>query len=182
MVAHQLIALGEEFGEQRHAKRPNKPLDVITIRGTEGMAVQFAPCCRPIPGDPILGYINKDKGLVIHTHDCPAIGKFRLDPEKWLDVEWEPETKRLFKVDLKLAVANKPGMLATIASAIADVNSNIDQISMEETDNGTYTNVLFTVQVQERIDLADLVRRLRKIQDVVRINRTKGTGAEQRAQ
>ena len=164
------------------SKRPNKPLDVITIRGTEGMAVQFAPCCRPIPGDPILGYINKDKGLVIHTHDCPAIGKFRLDPEKWLDVEWEPETKRLFKVDLKLAVANKPGMLATIASAIADVNSNIDQISMEETDNGTYTNVLFTVQVQDRIHLADLMRRLRKIQDVVRINRTKGTGAEQRAQ
>ena len=146
------------------------------------MAVQFAPCCRPIPGDPILGYINKDKGLVIHTHDCPAIGKFRLDPEKWLDVEWEPETKRLFKVDLKLAVANKPGMLATIASAIADVNSNIDHISMEETDNGTYTNVLFTVQVQDRIHLADLMRRLRKIQDVVRINRTKGTGAEQRAQ
>jgi GTP pyrophosphokinase len=97
-------------------------------------------------------------------------------------VEWEPETKRLFKLDLKLAVANKPGMLATIASAIADVNSNIDHISMEETDNGTYTNVLFTVQVQDRIHLADLMRRLRKIQDVVRINRTKGTGAEQRAQ
>jgi GTP pyrophosphokinase len=182
MVAHQLIALGDESGEQRHAKRPNKPLDVITIRGTEGMAVQFAPCCRPIPGDPILGYINKDKGLVIHTHDCPAIGKFRLDPEKWLDVEWEPETKRLFKVDLKLAVANKPGMLATIASAIADVNSNIDHISMEETDNGTYTNVLFTVQVQDRVHLADLMRRVRKIQDVVRINRTKGNSQEQRVQ
>jgi GTP pyrophosphokinase len=175
MVAHQLIALGEESGEQRHAKRPNKPLDVITIRGTEGMAVQFAPCCRPIPGDPILGYINKDKGLVIHTHDCPAIGKFRLDPDKWLDVEWEPETKRLFKVDLKMAVANKPGMLATIASAIADVNSNIDHISMEESDNGTYTSILFTVQVQDRIHLADLMRRLRKIPDVVRINRTKGS-------
>jgi GTP pyrophosphokinase len=173
MVAHQLIALGEEAGEPRHAKRPNKPLDVITIRGTEGMAVQFAPCCRPIPGDPILGYINKDKGLVIHTHDCPAIRKFRLDPEKWLDVEWEPETNRLFKVDLKLAVANKPGMLAIMASAIADVNSNIDQISMEESDNSAYTNVLFTVQVKNRVHLADLMRRLRKIQDVVRINRNK---------
>ncbi len=146
------------------------------------MAVQFAQCCRPIPGDPILGFINKDKGLVIHTHDCPSIRKFRVDPDKWLDVEWDPDSKRLFKVNLKIAAANKPGMLATIASAIADANSNIDNISMEESDNSTYTNILFTVQVQDRVHLADLMRRLRKIPDVVRMNRTKGTGAEQRAQ
>jgi GTP diphosphokinase / guanosine-3',5'-bis(diphosphate) 3'-diphosphatase len=181
MVAHQLMAMGEEHGE-RHAKHPNKPLGTITIRGTEGMAVQFAQCCRPIPGDPILGFINKDKGLVIHTHDCSSIRKFRVDPDKWLDVEWDPESKRLFKVNLKIAAANKPGMLATIASAIADANSNIDNISMEESDNSTYTNILFTVQVQDRVHLADLMRRLRKIPDVVRIHRTKGSGAEQRAQ
>lgn len=181
MVAHQLIAMGEEHGE-RHAKHPNKPLGTITIRGSEGMAVQFAQCCRPIPGDPILGFINKDRGLVIHTHDCPSIRKFRVDPDKWLDVEWDPQGNRLFKVNLKIAAANKPGMLATIASAIADANSNIDNISMEESDNSTYTNILFTVQVQDRVHLADLMRRLRKIPDVVRMNRTKGTGAEQRAQ
>jgi GTP pyrophosphokinase len=181
MVAHQLISMGEEHGE-RHAKHPNKPLGAITIRGTEGMAVKFAPCCRPIPGDPILGFINKDRGLVIHTHDCPAIRKFRVDPDKWLDVEWDPQGNRLFKVNLKIAAANKPGMLATIAAAIADANSNIDNISMEESDNSTYTNILFTVQVQDRVHLADLMRRLRKIPDVVRMNRTKGTGAEQRAQ
>jgi len=180
MVAHQLIAMGEEHGE-RHAKHPNKPLGTITIRGTEGMAVQFAQCCRPIPGDPILGFINKDKGLVIHTHDCPSIRKFRVDPDKWLDVEWDPDAKRLFKVNLKMAAANKPGMLATIAAAIADAKSNIDNISMEESDNSTYTNILFTVQVQDRVHLADLMRRLRKIPDVVRISRTKGSSAEQRA-
>jgi GTP pyrophosphokinase len=146
------------------------------------MAVQFAQCCSPIPGDPILGFINKDKGLVIHTHDCPSIRKFRVDPDKWLDVEWDPDSKRLFKVNLKIAAANKPGMLATIASAIADANSNIDNIGMEESDNSTYTNILFTVQVQDRVHLADLMRRLRKIPDVVRMNRTKGTGAEQRVQ
>jgi GTP diphosphokinase / guanosine-3',5'-bis(diphosphate) 3'-diphosphatase len=180
MVAHQLIAMGEEHGE-RHAKHPNKPLGTITIRGTEGMAVQFAQCCRPIPGDPILGFINKDKGLVIHTHDCPSILKFRVDPDKWLDVEWDPDAKRLFKVNLKMAAANKPGMLATIAAAIADAKSNIDNISMEESDNSTYTNILFTVQVQDRVHLADLMRRLRKIPDVVRISRTKGSVIERRA-
>jgi len=181
MVAHQLLAMGEEHGE-RHAKQPNKPLGTITIRGSEGMAVQFAQCCRPIPGDPILGFINKDKGLVIHTHDCPAIRKFRVDPEKWLDVEWDPDGKHLFKVNLKMAAANKRGMLAKIAAGIAEAGSNIDNVSMEESDNSAYTNINFTVQVENRVHLAELMRRLRKIPDVVRINRVKGVNIEQRIQ
>jgi len=92
------------------------------------------------------------------------------------------ETKRLFKVNLKIAAANKPGMLATIAAAIAEANANIDNISMEESDNSTYTDIMFTVQVYDRIHLADVMRRLRKITDVVRMTRTKGSGTEQRAQ
>ena len=192
MVAHQLLAMGEASEEQENkslgnffgkffGKSSGKPLNTITIRGTEGMAVQFAQCCRPIPGDPILGFINKDKGLVIHTHDCPSIRKFRLDPEKWLDVEWEPEGKRLFKVNLKLAVANERGMLAKIASAIADAGSNIEHVSMEEPDGSAYTNMHFTVQVENRVHLADLMRHLRKIPNVARINRVKGNHNEQRA-
>jgi GTP pyrophosphokinase len=193
MVAHQLLAMGETSDEQENksigkffgkffGKSLSKPLDTITIRGTEGMAVQFAQCCQPIPGDPILGFINKDKGLVIHTHDCPTIRKFRLDPEKWLDVEWEPEGKRLFKVNLRLAVANERGMLAKIASAIADAGSNIEHVSMEEPDGSAYTNMHFTVQVENRVHLAELMRHLRKIPDVVRINRVKGNHNEQRIQ
>ncbi|MCB5191039.1 bifunctional (p)ppGpp synthetase/guanosine-3',5'-bis(diphosphate) 3'-pyrophosphohydrolase [Methylobacillus arboreus] len=183
MVAHQLmVQAGQHEVEAEQHKLPSKVLDTITIRGSEGMAVQFAQCCRPIPGDPILGFINKDKGLVIHTHDCPAIRKFRLDPDKWLDVEWDPQGHRLYKVSLKLVVANRRGMLAKIASGIAEAGSNIDNVSMEEADNSTYTNMNFTVQVENRIHLAELMRRLRKIPDVVRINRVKGSGAEQRVQ
>jgi len=174
MVARQLLTLAESPGE-----RAGKPLGSITIRGTEGMAVQFAKCCRPIPGDPIIGFINKGKGLVIHTHDCPSIRKFRVDPDKWLDVEWDPETKRLFKVNLKLAVANQPGVLAKIAAGIADAGSNIDNVGMEESDDSVYTNMNFTVQVRDRAHLAMLMRGLRKIQEVVRINRAKGIGSEQ---
>jgi GTP pyrophosphokinase len=173
MVAHQLLAMTDENLE-KHTKLPAKSLDTITIHGTEGMAVQFAQCCRPIPGDPILGFINKDKGLVIHTHDCPSVSKFKLDPDKWLDVEWEPESKRLFKTNLNLTVANQPGMLAKIASGIADAGSNIDNVSVEEADGSAYANLYFTVQVKNRVHLADLMRGLRKIPDVVRINRAKG--------
>ncbi|GAB7563920.1 bifunctional (p)ppGpp synthetase/guanosine-3',5'-bis(diphosphate) 3'-pyrophosphohydrolase [Methylobacillus methanolivorans] len=184
MVAHQLMAQAgqQEVVTEQQQKVSAKVLDTITIRGSEGMAVQFAQCCRPIPGDPILGFINKDKGLVIHTHDCPAIRKFRLDPDKWLDVEWDPQGHRLYKVSLKLVVANRRGMLAKIASGIAEAGSNIDNVSMEEADNSTYTNMNFTVQVENRVHLAELMRRLRKIPDVVRINRVKGSGAEQRVQ
>jgi GTP pyrophosphokinase len=176
MVAHQLVAMTDDHVE-KHTKLPASSLDTITIRGTEGMAVQFAPCCRPIPGDPILGFINKDKGLVIHTHDCPSVRKFKLDPDKWLDVEWEPESSRLFKTNLNLTVANQPGMLAKIASGIADAGSNIDNVSVEEADGSAYANLYFTVQVKNRVHLAELMRSLRKIPDVVRINRTKGNVA-----
>lgn len=181
MVAHQLLAHAG-LASDKQLNPQLKQLDTITIRGTEGMAVQLAHCCRPIPGDPILGFINKDKGLVIHTHDCPAIRKFRLDPDKWLDVEWDPETKRLFKVNLKMVAADQRGVLAKIAAVIAEAGSNIDNISMEESENSAYTNILFTVQVQNRLHLAELMRRLRKLPDLVRINRVKGTTQEQRVQ
>ena len=179
MVAHQLLANNSEIVDQQKEKT-NKPLDTITIRGTEGMAVQFAQCCRPIPGDPILGFINKDKGLVIHTHDCLAIRKFKLDPDKWLDVDWDADNKKLFKVNLRIAVANQRGMLAKIATTIANAESNIDNVSVEESDGSQYTNVNFTVQVHNRVHLAELIRNLRKIPDVARINRVKGTHAEQK--
>lgn len=180
MVAHQLIAMTDGHVE-KHTKLPAKSLDTITIRGTEGMAVQFASCCCPIPGDPILGFINKDKGLVIHTHDCPSVRKFKLDPDKWLDVEWEPESGRLFKTNLNLTVANQPGMLAKIAAGIADVGSNIDSVNVEEGDGSAYVNLNFTLQVKNRVHLADLMRGLRKIPDVVRINRTKGNAVNIRS-
>ena len=173
MVALQLLSSAEAA-----AAKDGRHLGNITIRGTEGMAVQFAKCCRPIPGDPILGFINKGKGLVIHTHDCPSIAKFRRDPDKWLDVEWDPETRRLFNVNLRLVVANQRGVLAKVAAAIADAGSNIDNVSMEESDNSAYTNMHFTVQVEDRNHLAQLMKRLRTIKEVVRISRVKGATHE----
>ena len=185
MVAHQLVAgMAADNADNPDAIKikANKQLDTITIRGSEGMAVQFAQCCRPIPGDPILGFINKDKGLVIHTHDCPSVRKFKLDPDKWLDVDWDTDNKRLFKASLRLVVANERGMLAKIAAGIAEADSNIDNVSVEDADGSKYSNVNFTVQVRNRVHLADLMRNLRKIPDVVRINRLKGAGIERRVQ
>jgi GTP diphosphokinase / guanosine-3',5'-bis(diphosphate) 3'-diphosphatase len=183
MVAHQLTAGIPELHvlENSKSKASNK-LDSITITGSEGMAVQFAQCCRPIPGDPILGFINKDKGLIIHTHDCPTTLKFKLDPDKWLDVEWDSDRKKLFKVNVRLVVANERGMLAKLAAGISDVGANIDNVSVEEPDGSQYANVNFMVQVRDRMHLADLMRNLRKIPEVQRINRVKGVHSEEKIQ
>jgi guanosine-3',5'-bis(diphosphate) 3'-pyrophosphohydrolase len=183
MVAHQLTAGYPDLHVLENTKtKPTKKLDSITISGSEGMAVQFAQCCRPIPGDPILGFINKEKGLIIHTHDCPTTRKFKLDPDKWLDVEWDSDDKKLFKVNVCVVVANERGMLAKIAAGISDVGSNIDNVSVEEPDGSAYVNINFTVQVRNRVHLAELMRNLRKIPDVVRINRVKGLHNEEKIQ
>ncbi len=181
MVAHQLLA-SDRSGADAENSTTIKPLDTITIKGSEGMAVQFAQCCRPIPGDPILGFINKDKGLVIHTHDCRAIRKFKLDPDKWLDVDWDTDNKRLFKVNLLIVVANETGMLAKIATGIAEANANIDNVNVEAPDGSQYSNVNFTVQVRNRVHLSDLIRNLRKIPEVVRISRVKGNYSAEKIQ
>ncbi len=181
MVAHQLTA-GQPDLHGMEKPKNSKVLDSITISGSEGMAVQFAQCCRPIPGDPILGFINKEKGLIIHTHDCPTTRKFKLDPDKWLDVAWDSDDKKLFKVNVRVVVVNERGMLAKLASGISDVGSNIDNVTIEEPDGSQYANVNFTVQVRNRVHLADLMRNLRKIPDVVRINRVKGVHSEEKIQ
>lgn len=165
MVARQLLALeGEGYS------RTSGP---ILVRGSEGVAVRLAKCCRPIPGDPIIGQIRKDHGLSIHTHDCPQVRHYREDPDKWVDVEWEPDLDKTFDVSIRITVANARGVLAKVAAAIAAEGSNIDDVHMEE-QGGNYTNLFFTVQVQNRVHLSRLMRALRGLQEVSRITRLKG--------
>ncbi|MBS4097943.1 MAG: bifunctional (p)ppGpp synthetase/guanosine-3',5'-bis(diphosphate) 3'-pyrophosphohydrolase [Sulfuricella sp.] len=170
VVARQLLALHDALPEERKLVAAGP----ITIRGSEGMAVQFAKCCRPIPGDPIIGFIKKGQGLVVHTHDCPHIAKARGDVDKLLDVEWDPGSRKMFDVAIKLVVANQRGVLAKIAATIAEAGSNIDNVAMEEEDGSIYASMLFTLQVENRAHLANVMRGLRKLPEVVRIARTKG--------
>jgi GTP pyrophosphokinase len=149
----------------------NGTTDVITILGTEGMAVQFARCCRPIPGDPVIAFIKKDQGLVIHTDDCPAVTKNKGSSDNWLDVAWGKDIDRQFEVGIKLMVANQRGVLARVAAAIADADSNIDNVAMEG--DGAYTTMNFVLQVRNRHHLAQVIRSLRRIPEVAKISRVK---------
>jgi len=156
------------------APAPNaKPQGPILIRGTEGVAVQLAPCCRPIPGDPIIGLIRKGRGLVVHTHDCPSIARLRhSDKFEWVDVEWEPDIERLFQVSIRVLSQNQRGVLAKLALAISDSQSNILDVRVEE-DRGTTSVVYFTLEVNNRAHLARILRSLRNIPEVLRLVRLK---------
>jgi guanosine-3',5'-bis(diphosphate) 3'-pyrophosphohydrolase len=168
VVARQLLSLGEA------PTGDSSSLGSVVIRGSEGMAIQFAKCCKPIPGDPIIGMISKGQGMVIHTHDCPLIAKTRPDPERLLDVEWDPETKKLFEVSIRLVVANQRGVLAQVAAEIAEAGSNIQNVAIDPEDGGAYTGMHFTLQVSNRLHLAQIMRGLRRIPEVIRITRVKG--------
>jgi len=170
MVAHQLTNL---MGGVASNKKQTKMLDVITIKGSDDMAIQLANCCHPIPGDPILGYINKEKGLVIHTHDCQIVNELSLDHDRWVDVEWEPDSEKLFNVRLSVLVVNERGMLGKIASVIADAESNINNVSLQDMDGSPFATLNFLVQVRHRQHLAELMRNLRKIIKVNKITRVK---------
>jgi GTP pyrophosphokinase len=163
VVARQLARVGDTT---QNEAAPNPP---ITIQGTEGMAVQFAKCCRPIPGDHIIGVIKSGQGLVIHTHNCPALRKGRGSGEQWLDVIWDKNITRPFDVSIKLIVANQRGVLAKVAATIAEAESNIENVNF--TNEGEYTGLHFTLQVNNRLHLANIIRNLRNIPEVLRIIR-----------
>nr|WP_297528645.1 bifunctional GTP diphosphokinase/guanosine-3',5'-bis pyrophosphate 3'-pyrophosphohydrolase [Thiohalobacter sp.] len=170
LVARQLVGSSEEEGAvQEAAGGASRPL---AIKGTEGMVVSFAKCCRPIPGDQIVGFVSAGRGIVIHRQECRNVADFRSQPEKWLDVEWEPDIEGDFAAELRVEVANQRGVLATVAAAIADEGSNIENVDIEERD-GMNTSILFTLTVRDRRHLAQVMRRIRHLPLVLRVTRVK---------
>lgn len=169
VIAKQLAKMSD--GE--NSRSDTNSGGVITLLGNEGMAIQYAKCCRPIPGDPIIGVIKSGQGLIVHTHDCPTLRKGRSGDE-WLDVVWDKNITRPFDVSLKLIVANRRGVLAKVAAAIAEAESNIENVNFSN--EGEYTATYFTLQVNNRLHLATIMRNLRKIPEVIRIIRVKNTG------
>jgi len=167
LVARRLVPAGDE--EKPAETGHSQPL---AIRGTEGMVVHFARCCRPIPGDNIVGFISSGRGLVIHTETCNNLSELRSRPDKWIDVEWQPDIDGEFPAEIRVDVTNQKGVLATIAAEISETGSNIENVSIEERD-GLDTTLNFTVSVKDRQHLARVMRCIRKLPNVMRISRTK---------
>jgi GTP pyrophosphokinase/guanosine-3',5'-bis(diphosphate) 3'-pyrophosphohydrolase len=189
VVAHKLLPEGEDRGRlvqtarrlgqavsqflparlmrEETAKKP------LLIRGTEGMPVTLARCCRPIPGDPILGFISAGKGVVVHTHDCHNIREWRKRRDRWVDVQWDPSAQGEFPVNIRVVAESARGVLARIATYISEDGSNIDHVDIEPQD-GLYTGITFTIDVHDRDHLARIMRSLRSLPMVSRVQRVKG--------
>ena len=144
----------------------------LVIRGTEGMVVSFPKCCYPLPGDPIIGFLTAGRGIVIHRETCSNVADYRNSPDRWVDVEWAATVDREFSSELSLDVVNKRGALATIAATVADEGANIEEVEISER-NEANSNIRLVVTVRDRKKLADLIRKMRAVKTVVRVQRKK---------
>jgi len=161
------------------AGKPDDPANLtskpgaLTLRGVEGVAIQYAKCCRPIPGDTVVGQFRRGQGLLVHTRDCITLKKQRHDPAELVDVEWSPDVTGVFETGLRLLVADRRGLLADLATSITDAEANIDSVSMERPDGGDVLAMFFAVQVRDRRHLAQVIRALKHIPDVRRAQRAR---------
>jgi len=142
----------------------------LAIRGTEGMVVNFARCCRPIPGDGVIALFSPGRGIVVHRSDCRNLGSLESKRDMQLDVEWAPEPDGEFPVEIRVQVGNRRGALAVVAGAIAEQGCNIENVQSREKD-GMTSALEFLIAVRGRQHLARIMRRLRQISLVMRIVR-----------
>jgi guanosine-3',5'-bis(diphosphate) 3'-pyrophosphohydrolase len=165
LVARHLQPAGD--GEASLSSGP------LMIAGTEGLLVNYARCCFPIPNDPIMAYLSAGRGVMIHRQNCGNLAEYRKQPDKWLSVAWEPEATRgrLFSSEIQLDINNRVGVLAAVASSIAGTETNIDQVSLEERDVNS-SALRFQLQVRDRKHLAKVIRTIRRMPDVQRVFRT----------
>lgn len=147
----------------------------LMIKGTEGLVVQFATCCRAIPGDLVIGYLEMGHGLTIHREHCPVIKQYHDRTEKCMPVEWESTVQGDFSTELELEVTHQRGMLALLAVGIADMGANIEDIRTESHD-GQHMQMNITLSVHDRQHLARVIRRLRTIKGILKIHRATHQG------
>jgi guanosine-3',5'-bis(diphosphate) 3'-pyrophosphohydrolase len=178
LVARHILGLIEEDTstqpelDRGNAVSPNK-LDPVIIYGSEGVSVQLAPCCQPIPGDGIIGQLKRDQGIIVHTSDCYLAKRQRnKEPDRWIEVVWGSDLNRRFDCRIMLLVKNEKGILARVAAEIGESDANITYVAMDDDkEHQAMTQLRFTVQVEDRIHLARLMRKVHRIPGVTRILR-----------
>lgn len=170
------LLVAKQLGKINHspssAPTDNTPLAPLAIKGTEGIVVTYAKCCRPIPGDPIGGIVEKGHGLVVHVEQCPHLESHHDNPDKYVSLRWEENVHGDFPVDLRIEILNQRGSLARLALAISDSEANIENINAEEFD-GRYFSVNLTITVRDRVHLARVLRKIRNAKNVIRVIRHK---------
>ena len=164
VIARRLVA---SEGEQ--APSAEGPL---AIRGTEGLVLNYAKCCTPIPGDPIVGHLSAGKGMVVHLETCRNIADVRHNPDKCIQLSWSKDVAGEFNVELRVELEHQRGLIALLAGSVNAADGNIEKIGMDERD-GRISIVQLVVSVHDRVHLARVIKKLRTIKGVTRITRVK---------
>ena len=171
MIAQRLGAQLNVSADEDELAEPEQQA-TLAIRGSEGMVMNYAKCCHPIPGDPIVGHISSGRGMVIHADDCNNIADIRDNPEKCIAVSWDPEVEGEFSVELRVELENQRGIIATLATNITGAEANIEKISTVERD-ARFSIVNLSLNVKNRVHLARIMKRVRLIKPVTKVTRVK---------
>ena len=145
----------------------------MPIKGAEGMLVSFANCCHPIPGDAIVAHLSPGKGLVIHIETCRNIHGYQNEPDRYIPVEWDEniDPSQEFKTEIRIQVVNHQGVLAKLTNTVASTGANIHNIVTDEKDARVY-NVDILITAKNRKHVADVMKKIRTLQDVLKISRS----------
>ena len=169
IAARRLLPLTQEDASQTDKSK----VTPLVIRGAEGMLITLAKCCRPIPGDSVVGHLSSGRGMVIHRDNCKNIAiELKENPEKCLAVEWAADASGEYAVDLRVRLENQRGNLASLASLIAQADANIETIDLKEKDSHLSV-VNLRISVRDRKHLAKTLRRIRTLKAVARIARVR---------
>jgi guanosine-3',5'-bis(diphosphate) 3'-pyrophosphohydrolase len=181
LVARHIMGLNDTMGQPLQARIAGTgdtiaaKLDPVIIYGSDGVAVQLGQCCLPIPGDKITGQLKRDQGLLVHSQECDVARRSRdKEPERWIDVVWGSDLNRRFDCRVIVLVTNERGVLARVAAEIGESDANITFVGMDEDHDSILTQLRFTVQVEDRVHLARMMRNVRSITGVTRILRERG--------
>tara|TARA_Y100001960_G_C14780045_1_gene886001 strand:- start:4631 stop:6772 length:2142 start_codon:yes stop_codon:yes gene_type:complete len=164
LVAQQMMSF-----LNKENKKAGSHTIALEITGTEGLVVNYATCCKPIPGDSVIGHFTAN-GLVVHQERCKNILSVRENPAECFPVNWHEELDRDFSTDLKILASDEPGLLATMASEITHLSVNIESINTQELDVG-HIEFILTVQVKGRDQLANLIRNIKNLKNILSIQR-----------
>ena len=189
IVAKRLVHLLTEAGHkpdallltrERFTAHESNGAGAITLDGSESASVQFAQCCRPIPGDKILGYLGRGEGLVVHQLDCPVARKLKAkDAERFIGVDWSEDPVRSFKTGITVTGSNAKGMLAKMATALAAAEADIIDIDMGQEGGLEAREVRFLVAVRDTAHLETALRNLRRTQSVLKAVRSGAANGNQ---
>jgi len=183
IVAKRIVKLLVETGQRpdallisraRFTEHESVSQGSLLIDGSEGASVQLAKCCKPIPGDSIMGYLGRGEGLVVHTDDCAMAKRLvHRDSERFIAVDWSDEPSRSFETGLLVTVVNGKGVLARVAAAMAAAEADITQVDMAQESTQDAAELRFGVSVRDRVHLAAIIRGVKRTPSVLRVQRLK---------